>query len=290
MNLPLVNDLFDFEISHVRPKDELWLNKLQSAKLLWDESDGSNNELFIKSILEGSQVRIKKHLVKYLARRLSEPFLSPHYGGGYQTYMFNDKPLQSIEGIKKAKDFFNNFNLDHITGIITTNYDLVIEYSLGTKNFHYYFKGEEVKGRGHNYVFPWNHTPVILEGDIKLAKIHGSLSNDGQYYWSSGICGLNGNANIIPPIPEKETKPELNKEWISATEILRNTNHLIVFGFNFNDYDSSILELLKSNSETIQRISIIDIESKLGKARKIWNKEIIREYHIHDLSQIAESY
>src|SRR5690606_28686689 len=133
------------------PKDEIWFAELKKAKSLWDQKGGNNNELFIKTILEGQKVRIKKYLVKYLARRLSEPFLCSHYGGGYQTFMFNDKPLKSIEGIKKSKNFFFRFNLDQVYGVITTNYDLVIEYSLGTRYFHYCNQGEEVKGRGHNY-------------------------------------------------------------------------------------------------------------------------------------------
>lgn len=286
MNLPLVNELFDFKISLVRPKDEIWLSKLQSAKSLWDQDGGSNNELFIKDVLLGSKVRMKKYLIKYLTRRLSEPFLSPHYGGGYQTFMFDDKPLKSISGLTMARDFLFQLNTDKVYGIITTNYDLVVEYSLGTKYFHYSSQGEAVKGRGHNYVFPAHHTPVILKGAITLSKIHGSLSNDGHSYWSSGICGLNGNANIVPPIPEKESKPELAQEWKSAIEILNNTSHLIVFGFNFNEYDTSILNLLKSNSDTIEKISIIDVESKINKASKIWNQQIISEYHINDIPKI----
>lgn len=283
MNLPLVNELFDFEISNIRRRDEIWFKTLQKAKDQWDiQNPNSNNEKFIQDILNGKKVRLKKYLSKYLARRLSEPFLCQTYGG-VQTFMYNDKSLNDLTGITKAKEFIKGFGIKNVYGIITTNYDLIIEYSLGTPLFNFGKKNAEVKGRGHNPAFPWQNTPVVLKGDIIVAKIHGSIAYDGFEYWSSGICGLNGRALIIPPSPEKKKNKDFNKEWRNAKKILNKINELIIFGFNFNPYDTAVLDLLKTNVDGLKRVHIYDIESKINKASKIWDEKKIIEYNVRNL-------
>jgi hypothetical protein len=282
MNLPLVNNLFDFEISNIRSGDEYWFLKLQDEKTKWDSfNPNSNNEEFIFSIITGKKLRIKSYLSKYIARRLSEPFLCNTLGG-IQTLMYNDKKVSQISGIAKAKNFFGIIGLKNIYGIITTNYDLIIEYALGTPRFNLGERNEEVKGRGHNPRFPWQHTPVVLSGSIKVAKIHGSIAFDGQDNWSSGVCGLNGQAYFIPPAPEKNVNEMLYRQWDYATEILNNISELIVFGFNFNEYDLAVLNLLKTNSKAIEKVHIHDIESKIKKAEKIWDAEKIIEYRLNE--------
>ncbi|WP_417289659.1 hypothetical protein [Corallibacter sp.] len=279
-DLPLVSDLFDYDISLIRNKDEIWFKKIVLAKEKWDKlNPNMNNELFIKDILEQSKPRIKKYLSKYLTRRLSEPFLCNTYSS-IQTYMFNDSLLKKNEGINKAKLFFEDIGLDNIEGIITTNYDLICEYSLGTAKFNYGVKDEVVCGRGHNPTFPWQHTPVILKGNIVISKIHGSLSFDGVNYWSSGSCGLKGSALIVPPYPEKHIHPFLKREWRNSLVCLKKSQRLIVFGFNFNPYDIAVLDLLKKGSTSIKEVLIYDVESKMEKASMIWSKDIIKEFNI----------
>ncbi|OIR05343.1 hypothetical protein GALL_123940 [mine drainage metagenome] len=228
-------------------------------------------------------MRPKKYLSKYLSRRLSEPFLCNIYGQSIQTYMLNDKKINDLVGISKARKFITSFGINNIKGIITTNYDLIIEYALGTKRFNYGKKDAHIKGRGHNPLFPWQNTPVILNGRLVLSKLHGSISYDGVDYWSSGICGLNGKAIIIPPYPEKHNHNEFSKEWKCARQTLESIDKLVIFGFNFNDYDIAILELLKTNSKKIKKIIIYDIESKMEKASKIWDPNKITELNINTI-------
>jgi len=276
-NLPLVNQLFDFEISEIRYKDKVWIEKLVSAKRSWDNAnENGNNEDFIQYIIHQKDVKLNKYLSKYLARRLSEPFLCRTYGG-IQTFMYNDSKINSLESITKARKFLNSLK-GEISGIITVNYDLIIEYALGTKHFNYGQKNATVLGRGNNPAFPWQNIPVKLTGDIVLSKIHGSISFDGKDYWSSGICGLNGKAVIVPPSPEKGMHKMIKKEWKDASKTLNSIDNLIVFGFNFNTYDKAVLRLLKKNTANIKRIDIYDIESKMTKARLIWPQAIITEH------------
>ena len=60
-------------------------------------------------------------------------------------------------------------------GIITTNYDMVVEYALGTKGFNYGDINQILTGRGPYPVSIWLN-PVRLTGKTKPAKIHGSIS------------------------------------------------------------------------------------------------------------------
>jgi hypothetical protein len=196
--------------------------------------------------------------------------------------MFDDKKIKSLDSIKKAKSFFGLYEMLEIGGIITTNYDLILEYAFGSSGFNYGQQNQKVLGRGHNPLFPSQHTPVTLTGNISISKIHGSISFDGVDYWSSGICGLNGNALIVPPSIEKSSNKVIRAEWAKAEKILSRSTELIIFGFNFNAYDIAVLNLLKFNSEKVNKVTIYDVESKMDKARQIWEKAEIIEIHIQD--------
>ncbi|MET3981168.1 hypothetical protein ABIB62_003755 [Mucilaginibacter sp. UYP25] len=283
-DLPLVHQLFDFNISEIRSGDRKWHDKLYSEKETWQRSHpNENNEAFISHIISDKGPRLNNYLSKYIARRLSEPFLCSTLGS-IQTFMFDDKKIKSLDSIKKAKSFFGLYEMMEIGGIITTNYDLVLEYAFGTSGFRYGRRSQKVLGRGHNPLFPYQHTPVNLTGNILISKIHGSISFDGANYWSSGICGLNGNALIVPPSIEKNLNIAVQAEWENAANVLSRSNELIVFGFNFKPYDIAVLDLLKHNSGNVKKVTIYDIESKFEKARQIWTSAEIIEIHIQNMT------
>lgn len=159
-NLPLVYELFDFDISEIRSRDKVWIDKLEIEKKLWDiQNPQGNSESFIQYVLQKKGIRLNKYLSKYLSRRLSEPFLCETYGG-IQTYMFNDSKLNSLESIIKVRHFFDTI-AGNIVGIVSVNYDLIVEYALGTKKFNYgkkmyLFREEAIihyfHGRIHLYI------------------------------------------------------------------------------------------------------------------------------------------
>jgi len=267
-----------FIISNIRYKDEYWINKLKSEKENWNANNlnSKNDEEFISYIINKKGKRLNSYLSKYIARRLSEPFLTRIIGGSHQTIMIDNKYIKSDELIVKACRFLDSFENENIYGIITTNYDLVIEYSLGTKKFKYSDENTMLFGMGNNTSFPWQNTPVIADGQILLSKLHGSISYDGESYWTTGKCGINGDAKILPPSPEKTRDLRFKHAWDNAENILNNIEKLIVFGFSFNEYDMAILDLLKSNTKNIKEIHIHDIESKMKKVKDIWpNKKIV---------------
>jgi hypothetical protein len=175
-----------------------------------------------------------------------------------------------IEGVCKAQQFIKFF-LPNLNSIITTNYDLLIEYALGTKNFNYGKVGQILHGRGPYPISQWIK-PVRLKGNIPVAKIHGSISWDNDRFYSDGRCGITGNALIIAPTPEKEPPKSLQAQWDLALKILRRIKHLIFFGFAFNPYDEAVLNHLKEYGQNVESVLLIDISPNIEGCKYCWPK------------------
>src|SRR5215210_3488374 len=76
-----------------------------------------------------------------------------------------------------------------VSGVLTTNYDLLVEYAFGTKLFNYGHRGEVLLGPGSYPVSQWRN-PVTLTGPISIAKMHGSISWDERGRYTDGRRGL----------------------------------------------------------------------------------------------------
>ncbi len=70
--------------------------------------------------------------------------------------------------------------------------------------------------------------------------------------------------------------PELAEVWILGREILKASKSLILFGFAFNPYDKALLEFLKKNGETLERILLIDPNPNLDTAKALWPNAILQ--------------
>jgi hypothetical protein len=268
-DLPVVNQLFDMEIDPHNARDDSRLASFAKYKEKWDkEYPGMHPEEFIRRTLNGSPLR-KKQLIWYITRRLSDSFIARMLGGT-QTLMIDDRRAQLHPGVMKAKAFVTPLVESGLAGIATCNYDLLAEYALGTSRFNYGIFGERLVGRGKNPWFPWQFPGAQLNGKLVLAKMHGSISWDPINRYTDGRCGVYGNSLIIPPEPEKRPPPALKDVWRLAGKILRQTTHLIVFGFAFNPYDVAVLNLLKKSGVGIQRISLIDLYSHADRAKAAW--------------------
>jgi hypothetical protein len=162
-----------------------------------------------------------------------------------------------------------------LVGIITTNYDTIVEYALGTKGFNYGVRNQTLIGRGPYPVSEWRN-PVTLKGDVSLAKIHGSISWDQNACYTDGRRGLTGHALIVAPTADKQPPQCLKDVWELAKHILQRTTHLLIFGFAFNPYDSAVLNLLKCAGTNIKSVLLIDIEPKTERARRLWPDAAIK--------------
>ena len=171
-------------------------------------------------------------------------------------------------GVKPAQTFLSKFMMQ-LSGIVTTNYDLLVEYALGTKLFIYGHQGECLTGRGA-YPVSQCKNPLVLKGNIPLAKVHGSISWDADGRYTDGRRGLTGNALIIAPTPEKKPPGMLRREWELSAHILQNSPRLLVFGFAFNLYDEALLNHLHINGRSIRQVMLVDISARPDRAKKIW--------------------
>ena len=153
-----------------------------------------------------------------------------------------------------------------LSGVVTTNYDLLIERSLRHRQmkrpplpgFHYAGLPKSVVALGQ--AEPWTvydrRDRISLTGRIPLAKLHGSLN------WAASATGSitlyqdtraafrqGGTAAIVPPIPEKVPPAWLSPIWMAASKLLAGTEIWIVVGYSLPEYDHAIRELLISSAE-----------------------------------------
>lgn len=283
VNLLIASQLFDFKIQIVGPKEQ---QKFQFAKRVKEEWDTLNPDSYAEKFIEyalNSSEKTRQVVLWYIGRKMVDPFMWVENRASRNkrhTLMIDENRKNEVPGFKRAKDFINgicgSFMLGYypeISGIITTNYDMVIEYVLGTKGFNYGIIDEILTGRGPYPVSTFTN-PVILKGKIPLAKLHGSISWGNNHRYTDGRRGITGNSLIIAPTPEKTPPKKLQGVWSLAENILQKTEHLIFFGFAFNPYDEAILELLKSSSDNIKSILIVDINPNMYQAKHIWSRAV----------------
>jgi hypothetical protein len=271
-DLPVASGLFDFAIEPFGIREAKRLELIANLHHDWqtDEPNGYA-EQFIAHVLAEGNAAARNALLWYLVRRLSEPYIwfERHAGRNRRhVLMIDENRRLDRPGVRKTQQFLQRL-LMVSSGIITPNYDLLIEYALGTRNFNYGHRGERLIGRGSYPVSQWRK-PVSLEGSIPVAKIHGSISWDTVGRYTEGRRGITGNALIVAPTPEKAPPPALKREWDLAATILRESSRLLVFGFAFNPYDEAILNHLCDNGKAIQQVLLVDIDPKSDRVAGVW--------------------
>ncbi len=264
-NLPLAADLFDFDIKPHNRRDKARLDRMIWLKSAWDGAHPTReSERFIRDMIDMSESN-RRLVIWYVTRRLSEPFIGTMLGGT-QALMIDDSRRFQELGIVLAAAFLEP--APKLAGIITTNYDLLIEYALGTSGFNYGVLGQELEGRGKNPWFPWQGVPVKLTGTVKLAKLHGSVSWTSDHLYTDGRCGVRGDALVVPPDGSKNIPAGLSQASALARAVLAESTTLAIFGFAFNAYDGSVLDLLGCAHP--KEVVLVDPDPKENPARILW--------------------
>lgn len=270
--LPIASDLFDFALQPFGPREEKRLEHVRVLKAQWDLLNPTGlAEQFIGTVLETGQERDREAILWYVVRRLSDPYI---WQEGHaqrmrrHVLMIDENRKWERPGVGQAADFLHQC-AGRLTGVITLNYDLLVEYALGTKGFNYGTFGEILQGRGAYPVSQWKK-PVSLAGYIPLAKLHGSISWDTTGRYTDGRRGLTGKALIIAPNRGKSPPAPLRDVWHLASSILEGSSSLLVFGFGFNTYDQAVLDLLRNAGGSLKRVGIVDIVDREDAARDLW--------------------
>lgn len=173
---------------------------------------------------------------------------------------------------------FWNVVLSHfpVTAIVTCNYDILAERGLRHRPMHrpkrpgVHYGGlarpQTLKGTAlpFSVVNPQRH--IELEGLIPLYKLHGSLN----WGMEAGVLTLyqdlrpafrhGGNAQIVPPILEKEAPAWLLDVWHGARRALIDCGTWLVCGYSLPQYDKAITELfaVAGKSGSVSEIILID--------------------------------
>jgi hypothetical protein len=269
-DVPVAAQLFDFLIL-ASIRDSPKLERIRGMKEEWDAAHPEgDSEQFIAHVFERGLQRDRATLSWYIARRLNEPFLwTQHYGGvpRRRTLSIDETYKRHLPGLDRVRDFLAAHGLAEATGIVTTNYDLLVEYALGSGGFHYGDKGEQLHGPGAH---PMRREAVTLSGTLPLAKLHGSISWDSDSRYTDGRRALTGNALIVAPVPEKIPPPALRGAWRLAASILSRCECVVVFGFAFNPYDVAVLEMLSDAGRAVRSVELFDIAPPLKRAQDVW--------------------
>lgn len=272
--LPVASELFDFAIEPISKREEVLLSKIKLDKGHWDEiRPQAFAEEFIAWMI-GQSDQKKARVAWYVTRRLSEHFIAPIWGS-MQTYMIDERRAAEHDGVKNAKRLLTRFIGLDSSGILTTNYDLLIEYALSTKGFNYGTRGEPLKGRNKNPLFFSQGGPVSLHGELPLAKLHGSVSWDSEARYTDGRCGIKGSALIVPPVAEKTMPWVLRNQWDLARQILQKSEKLLVFGFAFNPYDRALLDMLLEAGGNLRKVLLVDPKPNVSAASFLWPRATI---------------
>lgn len=204
----------------------------------------------------------------YLQRRLAAPAARTH-----SHRHIPDRPALLRRTLSPEQAAFWNALLERTTvrAIITTNYDLTIEQTVGiapnlipgSPGFHY--AGIEVRVHPVRSPFGRDHgIDPSPTGVIPLAKLHGSLN------WSLAGGGMDvfadvrpafrerGNAAIVPPLPEKHVPSWLRPMWARAVAELREADEWVVVGYSLPPYDHEIKAMFEMSGHRVGRVRIYD--------------------------------
>jgi hypothetical protein len=144
-NLPIANELFDVGIADLCERDLRRRELIQYDWQKWRaDNPGQTAEQFIFWSLNTSAHR-RSRVTWYITRRLSEPFMT-RIQGNFATMMINDRKAREDQGTIRARSFLSLLGGSNFAGIVTPNYDMLIEFALGTAGFNYGEVGKYLEG------------------------------------------------------------------------------------------------------------------------------------------------
>ena len=159
-----------------------------------------------------------------------------------------------------------------VSGIVTTNYDLVVEKLLGPRptgrlgGFNYGERGELLKGR-QQLSSRWGYGPISVDGAVSLLKLHGSLnwarSPTGKiikYIDASPSRSRRYEAVLLPP-GAGGANLILSGTADKAKGVLRSADTWLFCGYSMPSYDQDIADLLRDSICNLGRIVTLGPDS-----------------------------
>jgi hypothetical protein len=168
--------------------------------------------------------------------------------------------------IRKKRDipagyesFVRAFQGQRIAGIVTTNYDIVVEKLLGPHirgrlgGFNYGEPDEPLQAR-HYTSSQWSYGPIRVTGRIPLLKLHGSLNwalsptQELVKYIDARPSRLQGYRPVLLPPGLSDVSDALVGVWEHASRVLSAANIWVFCGYSMPPYDADVVNLLRSSA------------------------------------------
>jgi hypothetical protein len=274
--LPLAKDLFDADIlapsKAARKRFEAVLQSWRAWRSIHPEHAP---EQFLTEIFRCPKIGPVPWpwAVEMVAAVLATPL--PHDRGAYQARYAGriTRPVNVPE-----HDAFWDVALSRfaIVAVITTNYDILAERGLRHRptqrpkrpGMHYggLIRPQILKGTALPFSVSKPERQIELDGGIPLYKLHGSLN----WGLEAGVVSLyqdnrpafrhGGDAQIVPPVLEKEAPTWLIDVWNGARQALASCSTWIVCGYSLPIYDQAITQLFMDAAAagTVSTIFLLD--------------------------------
>src|SRR5580704_11720604 len=285
--LPFAKDLFDCEFFiPSKAAEQRFAAVLQSWRA-WQSMHGEHGpEQFLTEIYRSPKIGPVpwSWATEMVAAVLATPLR--HDRGPFQTRYAGriTRPVNVPEHNRFWDVVLSHFS---ISGVLTTNYDLLAARGLGhhpmqrpeRPGFHYrgLSRPQILKGTALPFSVVKAEREIELVGTIPVYKLHGSLN------WGlrKGVLSLyqdsrpafrhGGDAQIVPPIFEKEAPSWLADVWNEARQALASCSTWIVCGYSMPHYDRSIIQLFidAAKNGILTEIILLDPNSQMLLER--WN-------------------
>jgi hypothetical protein len=196
---------------------------------------------------------------------------------------YTEHYIEMQNEIKPCYDeLMKELSKDSLRGIVTTNYDLVVEKILGPDaagrlgGFHYWTQGQPVNKRHSEINTQRGIHRNTIDGTIPLLKLHGSLNwallkeKGIDVYVDCYPSLTRGHQSLIVPPHDSSHNEILSQIQLKASEVLKDADVWVFCGYSFPDYDidNDIGHLLKSSAYNLRRVVILsphaeDLEKKV---------------------------
>ncbi len=191
-----------------------------------------------------------------------------------------------------------------ILAVVMTNYDFLAERGLRHRpmqrtkrpGIHYggLIRPQILKGTARPFSVAKPDRQIELEGIIPLYKLHGSLNwglNGGVlslYQDNRAAFRHGGDAQIVPPVLEREAPACLSDVWNAARQALASCLTWIVCGYSLPLYDHAIIELFTEAAVagSITKIILLDPNAQTLIGR--W-KTVAPHIEIHPLPGLPDA-
>jgi SIR2-like domain len=274
--MPLASEIMDFSDLHSRSWPGLWqkslVGKVERAWIaMRNEHDGVVDEFARLLQTSPSDDLTFDEFAKFIALRFSAQHW--HVGTANVTRWGTGDHIRKQRNISAGySQLLQALRNVVITGIVTTNYDLVVEKLLGPRStgrlggFNYGNRGEPLKGR-HQLSSTWGYGPISVDGAVSLLKLHGSLNwgrsptgNITKYIDTTPSRGRRYEAVLLPP--GGSTADFILSDIVNkARAVLRNADTWLFCGYSMPSYDQDIVNLLRESTRSLGRIVTLGPDS-----------------------------